>query len=397
MKRFLFSFAILLISSQYLGQNGTTNNSQNNSNIPIKNVEEKSIIIEESKSEAAPVQESDKDIPEISKVKEKEENQQQQQQGMLTGKIAVSKTSNYSRSLSNAEKNQLSLNINKFQLDSNSYKLYTSDELQTKFIIEDYNTDYLQQLIFHKKQSIQSNVNLSALICAGLIINDSAQLLKNELTFLKTNNYLSQNQIDFASDVLSSVDQNGTLITHAFSDTYALLYDQKVNAHRNDVNLVCLDFLVNKNYAQRMDKNLTLPLEMNSENGKDRTPVFSGKVDTLYFSKLLRLNKDKKIFIATTVPKEYFKAAHQDLYWSGLTMSNFLSLNTDPEQLALLWSKQWKKSSLACSSKIVFPLAKNYLGSLVILQTYFDEIDDPENELKIKKEIKLLKKTFDLK
>ncbi len=391
MKRFFITSLISCFGSSCFTQINNTVPSSNG--FPVSTNSNAPTTIEvEGKNE-----ETEKDLQLTDSKKDVSTKQNKQvQTGLFNGSVSKSKSSPYSRSLNDADQEALDVKYQKLNSVPVFEQTYESrcELVKSEFILERYNCKLLPQMIGLKKNS--TDLNLNTLICAAAVIIDSNALIISELKDLKANNYLTESQVNFASDVLESVDQDGVLITHAFSDTYSVLYDQRVNMHRQDVKIVCLDFLINPEYSAKINSSLLkIPMSHFSDTALSNATFFNEKVDTFYFERLMELNKDKKLFIASTLPKEYILSSKQELLWSGLVMTNFASIYTEPLMLEYLWESKMNKRVLGTTN--LSPYAKNYLSTLIILETYYDEIKNDKKKKEVQLKIKQLKKTFDLK
>jgi hypothetical protein len=393
MKRFFVTSFIALYAAGYFAQLNNTVPSSNGVPVSTNSTTPTKIELEERNSEL------DKDLKLIDSKKEIETKENKQiQTGLFNGTVSKSKSSPYSRSLNEKDQEELDVKyqtLNDIPLVQQSHEA-KCELVKSKFILENYNCKLLPQMRVLKKND--SDLNLNTLICAAAIILDSNELIVKELEFLRGNNFLSADQQNLASDMLESVDQDGILITHAFSDTYSVLYDQKINKHRQDVKVVCLDFLINPEYSAKIDASiLKIPKSRFSDTAMSNATFFNEKVDTFYFERLMELNKNRNLFIASTVPKEYILSCKQELLWSGLVITNFASIYTEPLMLEQLWETKLNKRILGAVPAHYSVFAKNYLSTLIILETYYDEIKNDTKRKEVQLMIKQLKKTFDLK
>lgn len=391
MKRFFVTSFITLYGSSCFTQLNNTVPSSNG--VPVSTNSNTPTVIEvEGKNE-----ETEKDLKLIESKSDISTKQNKQiQTGLFTGSVSKSKSSPYSRSLNEKDQEELDVKyqtLNKIPVVEQTYES-RCEWVKSKFILENYNCNLLPEMISLKKKNW--DLNLNTLICAAAIILDSNTVVVNELNALRINNYLSADQLNLAEDILASVDQDGILITHAFSDTYSVLYNQRVNLYRQDVKIVCLDFLINPEYSAKINSSLLkIPMSHFSDTALSNATFFNEKVDTFYFERLLELNKDNKLFIASTLPKEYILSSKQELLWSGLVMTNFASIYTEPLMLEYLWESKMNKRVLGTTN--LSPYAKNYLSTLIILETYYDEIKNDKKKKEVQLKIRQLKQTFDLK
>jgi len=83
-----------------------------------------------------------------------------------------------------------------------------------------------------------------------------AVIQSNQSEITKFSNLLSENhvynsaEVTYNRNVLSSVEQNGILITNGNVDTYPVIMMQQLQNYRKDVNVLCLEWLGNETYSK---------------------------------------------------------------------------------------------------------------------------------------------------
>ncbi len=141
---------------------------------------------------------------------------------------------------------------------------------------------------------------------------------------------LSHQALKYADDILRSVPQNGTLITHGFDDSYGVYYMQAEKGVRSDVQLVSLDFMQSEEYRRQLtSKGYKLPS--------------ASKIDVNYFAEFCRLNAGRKLAVSMTAPKEYFKPLMSKLYATGLVFEYHTEAFDNFPQNVRLWESGLKK------------------------------------------------------
>ncbi len=170
---------------------------------------------------------------------------------------------------------------------------------------------------------------------------------------------LTTNVVEYASDVLRSVPEEGILITHGFDDSYGAYYAQQKNEIRTDVTLMSLDFMQSEFYRESLeDEGYKLPK--------------SEVINVGFLNAFCAMNADKNLSIALTTPKEYFKPMKGKLFIVGLvfeyhkdTFDNFYSND-------YLWNEQFTKDLIANPvDEKGKQLSANYLPMLLYLRKVY--------------------------
>jgi hypothetical protein len=185
---------------------------------------------------------------------------------------------------------------------------------------------------------------------------------------------LTNDMINYSSDLLLSVPENGTLITHGYDDSFAAFYQQNSTNTREDVTIVSLELLQSTNMKNELNK-------------KGYALPDNPTVDVNYLQSFCALNTDKGIAISMTVPKEYLTAISSRLFVSGLvfeyrTDQDFNNFLRNDE----IWQKMSKVLIDAVKTEKGRQLTANYLPMLLHLSRVYGELNEP---LK-KREIDLL-------
>lgn len=176
-----------------------------------------------------------------------------------------------------------------------------------KYIAGNYNVSLVSDLL--EAQKIKpNNVDVHVQLAAYHFIKEENAELKKELEFLLKNKKLEGEVLTYATDILNSVEKDGTLMTHGFDDTYSVMYLQKVKKIRSDVRLVSADFLQSEHYRANLAKlGYQLPA--------------GTVIDVAYVREFCRLNTGKNLQLSMTFPKPYLKEIVNDLQILGLTFA----------------------------------------------------------------------------
>lgn len=206
-----------------------------------------------------------------------------------------------------------------------------------------------------------------------LILNDT----KNALVYLRkifTINQNDNNQFIYAQDLLLSVPENATLITHGVEDTYSCLYMQMVNHLRPDVQIVSLELLQSQEYrSQLLSKNYFLPSSL--------------VIDVAYLQSFCSLNEHKSLSISLTTPKEYFLKMQEKLYIVGLVFEYHSSAFNNFYKNDYLWNEVLKKKIAYAAEKDTYkPILSNYLPMLLQLRSFY-YVQENVSQLKIIDEV----------
>lgn len=244
-----------------------------------------------------------------------------------------------------------------------------------KYVAGNYNIaliDHLKKAETLRPTNSDVHIQMAAYY---LIVKDS----KNALLYLEklvTSTRLNADVIDYAEDLLKSVPENGTLITHGMDDSYATLYVQLSKKIRSDVKWISLDFLQSENYRE----------SLKGEGYKLPTRAI---VDVQYLQEFCINNSAKSIAISMTTPKEYLTSIQQNLfvvglvfeYHTDLTFNNFYKND-------YLWNEILVKKLInnATNDKAK-QLSSNYLPMLLHLRKVYEQTGEKVKLEKIDKEL----------
>ena len=240
-----------------------------------------------------------------------------------------------------------------------------------KYVIGNYNTSNYSNL--QKAAALKKNSpELQRQMAAHHIISDNQKESKYYLNRLHENGILINPSIDYCKDLLESVSQNGTLITHGMIDSYGAHYNQINNHFRKDVQIINIDFLQSDFYKKELiAKGYKIP---NSKN-----------IDVAFFKKLCEMNKDKKLALSFTIPKDYFVSIQNHLFINGLIFEyhdnkpskNLVQNNID------LWHSKMNKKVIYSTEKETKNLASNYLPMLLTIKKFYKNTGNSKEELKM--------------
>jgi len=109
---------------------------------------------------------------------------------------------------------------------------------------------------------------------------------------LKSKGHITNDQLLYAKDLMAVIPEKGWLICHGFDDSYAVIYQQVVNNHRRDIQLINMDWLTIEEFRETLrKKGLTVPK--------------SELVNPTFFNELLTSNFTTPFFVSLSIPKTY--------------------------------------------------------------------------------------------
>lgn len=160
----------------------------------------------------------------------------------------------------------------------------------------------------------------------------------------------------YNENVLRSVDRNGILITNGFDDTYPIWVLQNEKGERNDVKVLSLDLLQNKEYRIRILKEYNL---IDPGFGPDKEE---------FLLKICQLNSGKNLFLGFTLPKSILRLLSNDLKNTGLTLM-YSPKKLDEDKLLINYRSKLNLAYLNSKqeNEKVKKLNANYLVSLIQL------------------------------
>lgn len=240
-----------------------------------------------------------------------------------------------------------------------------------KYVAGNYNVDLIEHL--KKAEALKpanSDVQIQ-MVAYHLIMKDSKSAL-DYLNKLVASTRISKEVIQYAEDLLLSVPENGTLITHGFDDSYATAYVQLSKKIRPDVRLISLDFLQSEKYRSNL---------------KSSGYILPNKtiIDVQYLQEFCLKNTLKAIAISLTTPKEYFVPIQQSLFVVGLVFE----FHSDPNYSNFfrndqLWTTGLTKTLInSATTEKAKQLSANYLPMLLYLRKTYEQTGDEQKRKEI--------------
>ena len=143
--------------------------------------------------------------------------------------------------------------------------------------------------------------------------DDKLRKEANERWFKR--NELSPNLMNYAYNVLMSLEPNSIILTEHDNDTYPLWMLQDVKKIRTDVSVINIDFLLDEKYRKKTFEKLKIrPLELGKIDINDYAQNWEKVVHHFVSAYII----DRPLYIAMSMSPERFEGLNSDLYISGL-------------------------------------------------------------------------------
>ncbi len=227
-----------------------------------------------------------------------------------------------------------------------------------KYVAGNYNVDLYPDLKA-AEQIRPKNSDVHVQMAGYFIIENDVDSALIYTEKLRESNRLPDNVVDYSGDILRSVPEDGTLITHGFDDSYGSFYAQNSIGIRSDVTLISLDFLQSDAYKVEL-------------KGKGYELPESEVVDVDYLAEFCALNVDKNLSISLTTPKEYFQEIQDKLYVVGLVFEYHPESFDNFTRNDYLWNNSMEKGVILNPiDEKGKQLSANYLPMLLHLRKVY--------------------------
>lgn len=249
-----------------------------------------------------------------------------------------------------------------------------------KYAAGNYNVDLYPNLKAAERFRPE-NADVHVQMAGYFMIEDDVDSALIYVEKLRESDRLTENVVDYSSDILRSVPEDGALITHGFDDGYGSFYAQNSASRiRPDVTLISLDFLQSDAYKKELKtKGFELPK--------------SEVVDVDYLAEFCALNVDKNLSISLTTPKEYFQAIQDKLYVVGLVFEYHPESFDNFTRNDYLWNNSMEKGVITNPiDEKGKQLSANYLPMLLHLRKVYQvtgekekmkEVDEVSDEISV--------------
>jgi hypothetical protein len=289
----------------------------------------------------------------------------------LQSELKMISTSSIRKSPTLFQQQQMQLRLNEIeQINNQSFEYHLLN-----YQVGNYDFSKINSLKAAEKLKPNDVTVLKEFSAYSYIKNDIAELNKY-LQHLNSMRAFSKDLELYAINVLHSLPSNSVLISHGEQDTYPLLIQQKLNNVRNDVEIISLDHLQSDEYRKRLKKQgYNIPK-------KD-------VIDTQFFDEFMKLNSDKYIVVAVSVPKSYLeKGKNLQNVGLGFSFENKAS-NAAKSNLIFFENSLKSKINQHISISKNGQLLGNYLPFLFdvrnsyILKKDFKSIDEIEKMIRM--------------
>jgi hypothetical protein len=200
----------------------------------------------------------------------------------------------------------------------------------------------------------------------GVAVNDQ-QLADSVAVQMIAQNKISGGLLSYATDMVNSVPENGTLLLHGYTELIPVNYE-KNTLGRDDIQLISVDLMQSPEYQATLTaQGFVMPN--------------STFVDTTFVQTFCALNTSKNLFLSMSFPKEYFQGIASALNPVGLTFAYEQSATFDYNawNIALVETK-WKKYELGIGKDPQSDaLSANYLPALLSVSRLYEEYNKTED------------------
>ena len=295
------------------------------------------------------------DVEELNESEVLQQNNFKKEADVYKSKKVALKSSSTSRSASDVDEVQLQHSVTKLK----GLAQTPSEQIEANVLYYDqgnYNADRAPEL----NEALRLNPNhpegLKLKVANSLVTGDTLTVL-NTLNKMKSLRLIPDAMTCYAIDLIKSVPENTTLITHGTLDTYSAFQEQ-VALRRNSIDIISLDLLQSQQYrALLLKKGYSIPVQ----------PT----VDVTYLGDFIRINPATKFAFSMTIPREYLFQFEQDIVPNGLV---FLYPNTLDEAQVLLNNERFLDSFsyLDCGEEpdeTISPLRQNYMPMILTVET----------------------------
>lgn len=282
------------------------------------------------------------------------------------------KSNSSSRSASEAEEMQLQQSVEKLKGVAQTL----SEQIEANILYYDqgnYNAERAPQLIEALRLNPNHPQGLNLLLANSLVTGDTMMVLKTLAKF-KELQLIPKPMICYGYDLIKSVPDHTTLITHGTLDTYSAIQEQLIT-RKTAIDIISLDLLQSQQYRTLLLKEgYTIPVQ--------------STVDVNYLGDLIRVNPEKQFAFSMTIPSEYLVQFEQSLIPNGLV---FLYTDNISSEQILQTNEQFLDSFtyMDCGDGLdqsIAPLKQNYMPMILTVETLStDKSKDKRTKIESKK------------
>jgi hypothetical protein len=323
MKKFLIPLLFVFVLAQSVAQPPQSNNSNANGVIINTNQSNSGFVMDTTgvllKEESVPAMDgvTDKNFEENAVI--------QQEIKAYKAKKSVVKSNSLSRSASQEEQVELSNKAIKIKgLAHTKYDIIEANVLY--YDVGNYDATRAPQLMEALRLNSNHIEGNKLWLANSLVTGDTISATK-ALSKLDSLGVIPEAMHCYAADLMNSVPDQTTLITHGGLDTYSAFQEQMVN-QRTSINVLSLDLLQSPQYrALLLKKGYSIPVQ--------------SQVDVTYLGDLIRINPHKRFAFSMTIPSAYLLQFQEELVPNGLV---FLYPNSLDEEQVLINNEKYMDS-----------------------------------------------------
>jgi hypothetical protein len=184
---------------------------------------------------------------------------------------------------------------------------------------------------------------------AWACLSSNAQAIQDAAIELAKSSAYGADKLEYASNLLSSVEANGILFTGSKGDTYPVLILQYLKSMRTDVRIVHVDWMSDAAYFQSLQA--AVGIENNEASG------------------IRSLSRKIPVYVSLSANAEIIGELESELYCTGLA---FKCSAAPLSNVKMMHNEWWPK----CGKKFMnsgYTLNANYLVALAMLADYAKE------------------------
>jgi hypothetical protein len=188
--------------------------------------------------------------------------------------------------------------------------------------------------------------------------------------------YYSAAIMEYNTNVLNSIPQNGVLITYGQLDTYPIYILQEKFNHRTDVRVVCMEWLNSEKYRNRLS----------SFFGSEKFNALSQQTTLVQLIPLL----GNAVYVTLTVPPNQIGSLKTNLFCTGLAFKYSTTPLANLDVLAFNWENLFEKKHFSSGELI----NRNYLLPLALLRSYYAQTSNMTKQAEAENQLRQLAQLF---
>ena len=177
-------------------------------------------------------------------------------------------------------------------------------------------------------------------------LDGNADAIQSSVLQLASLGAYGADKLEYASNLLSSIEVNGILFTGSKGDTYPVLMLQFLKSMRTDVRVIHTEWLKNQNYLSQMQSAVGIEKE-----GAEGIRLLAQKMP---------------VYVSLAAKSDIISALESDLYCTGLAFKCSDSPLANVRSMYMGWWENCGKNHMAAG----YGLNANYLVPLAMLASY---------------------------